>query len=160
MVQAQTLVMWVVNLRRRGRSDLVRPLDPGSPAAPPPLQLLSHLPPVEPPRTLNQRDQETPRSHSPLSAHHPLPHFPQSSSPLHSLHFPFPLNLRSPAVLEPWLYSFDGPGHERARETPSLFHSSLEILYCWRASRHSTAWSGSPDSGIGKRVQTPAGWRC
>lgn len=157
MVQAQTLVMWVVNLRRRGRSDLVRPLDPGSPAAPPALQLLSHLPPVEPPRTLNQRDQETPRSRSPLSAHHQLP---QSSSPLHSLHFPFPLNLRSPAVLEPWLYSFDGPGHERARETPSLFHSSLEILYCWRASRHSAAWSGSPDSGTGKRVQTPAGWRC
>lgn len=158
-VQVSTLVVYL----GWGRSNLTHPLDPGTPVAPPPLQLLlllSHLPPVKPYHTLTlfQRDQETQRSHSPLSAPHRLSHFPQSS-PLHLQilllppppHLPFPLNLQSPAVLGPWLYSFDVPGHEHARATPRLLHSSPEIRCCWS---HSAAWPGSPGSGTETQVGT------
>lgn len=149
---------------------MIRLLDPGSPVAPPPWQLLlllSRPEPLEPLHrlTLYQRDREmeAQRSHSRLSAP-PHNHFPQSSSPsLQTLllpHLPFPLNLQSPAGLGPGICSFDEPGHERARATPRLLQSSLEIHYCWRAASHSDSWQGNSDSGTEEWVGTLVAWMC
>lgn len=155
---------------------MTHPLDPGSPFAPPPLQpllLLSHLQPVEPPHIQTQdQEMEKQRYHSSLSAPHLLSCFPHSSSPVHPpislmlhpppppLHLPFPLNLQTPAALEPWLYSSDEPGREHAKVTRCLLQSSLEIQCCWRAESRSAAWLGSPDSGTEKQVEPLVAWRC
>lgn len=162
-LQVWTRLMWVLGLVP----------DPESPAAPPPpspLLLLSHPNPVEVLHILTQHqmNQETaaPRSRSTLSAHR-LSYSPHLSSPLHpplSLtlppHPPFPLNLQSPAVLEPWRCSCGAAGRELAKVTRRLPPSSQGNRCWWRAASRSAACPESSDPGRGKEVGTPAVWRC
>lgn len=148
-------------------------LDPGSPAAPPPpppLLLSSHPNHAEvlrtPTRHRRNRETAAPRSRSTLSARR-LSYSPRPSSPLHPPPSqilpprpPFPLNLRSPAVLEPWRCSCGAAGRELAKVTRRLPPSSPGIRCWWRAASRSAACLGSPDSGRRKEVGTPAAWRC
>lgn len=114
---------------------------------------------------------EKQRCHSSLCVSVLLSHFHQTSSPLHSPsslipphppppHLPCPLNLQNTAVFDPWLNSSDESGHEYAKVTRRLLQSSLETQYRWKATSHSAAWPGSPDSGTEKQAERLIAWTC